>query len=126
MDDLSSMLKADLIALCEDRGLDTAGTKAQLIARLEEASEAPAEAEEVVEAPEAEEVVEEAPAPAPAPADSNEAFVMQAYRDTFGRDADPSGLMHYTGELDRGSMSRAALLETLEKSAEGQARSRSL
>lgn len=126
MDDLSSMLKADLIALCEDRGLDTDGTKAQLIARLEEASEASSEAEEVVEAPEVEEAAEEAPAPAPAAADDNESFVKQAYLDKLGREADLSGLNHYVGELDRGTLSRAALLETLEKSAEGQARSRSL
>jgi len=32
--DLSSMLKDDLIALAEERGLDTSGTKADLIERL--------------------------------------------------------------------------------------------
>ena len=33
---------------------------------------------------------------------SNEAFVMQQYRDFFARDADSSGLAYWVGELDAG------------------------
>jgi hypothetical protein len=32
--DLSALLKGDLVALAEQRGLDTSGTKADLVARL--------------------------------------------------------------------------------------------
>jgi hypothetical protein len=35
--DYSSMTKAELVALAEARGLATSGTKAELVARLEEA-----------------------------------------------------------------------------------------
>ena len=34
--DLDSLLKSELIALAEERGLDVTGTKAELIARLSE------------------------------------------------------------------------------------------
>ena len=40
---------------------------------------------------------------------SNEAFVMQQYRDFFGRDADEGGLTFWTGEIDAGRKERADL-----------------
>lgn len=41
--DYSDMLKAELIAECEKRGLDTSGLKADLIARLEDNDSQPKE-----------------------------------------------------------------------------------
>lgn len=35
--DYAALLKAELVALCEARGLDSSGTKADLIKRLQEA-----------------------------------------------------------------------------------------
>lgn len=37
-DDLSKLLKEDLVALAEQRGVDTSGTKEEIITRLEEES----------------------------------------------------------------------------------------
>lgn len=51
---------------------------------------------------------------------SNEAFVMQQYRDFFGRDADEGGLNWWTGELDAGRKVRADLAMDFVYSAEYQ------
>lgn len=111
MSDLADLLKADLVALCEEKGLDTEGTKADLIARLE-AAEAPAPVEESTPEPAAE---EPAPEPAPKPKAKTTAkgspdpkdeslstvdFITQAYLSILKREPDQSGLRHYKNALD--------------------------
>lgn len=119
MSELADLLKSDLVALCEEKGLETDGTKADLIARLEALEEAAPAVEESTpeaEAEEAEPVVEEAaPEPAPAPAkpktvkgapDPNDEslstveFIQAAYQALLGREADVQGLRHYKNSLD--------------------------
>ncbi len=116
MSDLADLKKAELVALCEEKGLDTEGTKADLIARLEAsqapAAEAPAEEveEEVAEEPAVEEAEPE-PAPKPKakkgsvpdPADeslSTVEFIEAAYLSLLGREADRQGLRHYKNGID--------------------------
>jgi len=131
MSDLMELTKKQLIALCEEAGLDTDGTKADLVARLEAPAETPAEApvEAVVE-----EVVEE-PTPAPTKPKkatqkgsmpdvedeslSSEDFVKQAYLAILKREADPSGLKHYTRALDlHRTLTRQQVLDKLSDSEE--------
>ena len=119
MSELADLLKADLVALCEEKGLETDGTKADLIARLEALEEAAPAVEESApeaEAEEAEPVVEEsAPEPAPAPAKpktvkgapdpadeslSTVEFIHAAYQALLGREPDVQGLRHYKNGLD--------------------------
>lgn len=141
MTDLSTLTKAELIALAEEAELDTSGTKADIIARLEGAS-APVEAVEAVEAPEP---VEEAPAasevvplsnPAPKakkggktalpdPEDeslSAQDFVRQCYLAIFGREVDPSGFKTYTRALTmHGTLTREQVIERLQDTDEARA-----
>lgn len=117
MSDLADLKKADLVALCEEKGLDTEGTKADLIARLEavvEAAPAVEESEPVLEEatpePEAEEPAPEPAKPkaktpkgAPDPADeslSTVEFIEAAYLALLGREVDAPGLRHYKNGID--------------------------
>jgi len=110
MSDLSELTKKKLIALCEEKGLDTSGTKSELVARLEAPTETVEESlPEASPEPVVEEVVEE-PTPAPKKAKkatktslpdvedeslSSEEFVKQAYLSILKREADAGGLKHY-------------------------------
>ena len=126
--DLSKATKDELVALCEEAGLETDGTKKELIARLE-AVPAPSEPE-VVEEEVKEEVVEEKPVKTakkgksklPDPEDESlsvEDFVRAAYLAVLGREADAGGLRSYTFaiELHR-TMSRQDVLDSLQSSEE--------
>lgn len=131
MSDLMELTKKELIALCKEAGLDTDGTKADLVARLEAPAESPTEApvEALVE-----EVVEE-PAPAPAKPKkatktgslpdvedeslSSEDFVKQAYLAILKREADAGGLKHYVRALDlHRTLTRQQVLDKLSDSEE--------
>lgn len=47
----------------------------------------------------------------PNPLNDNTEFVKQIYRDFLNREADPSGLSYWVGELNAGRLTRAALVE---------------
>ena len=138
MSDLMELTKKELLALCEEAGIETdfKMTKKMLVALLE----APAESEPVeapVEPVVEEEVVEPAPAPkkakkaAPAasmpdPEDeslSSAEFVKAAYLAILKREADAGGLKHYTRALDmHRTLTREQVLERLLASDEGKAK----
>jgi hypothetical protein len=56
-----------------------------------------------------------APVPGTPP---NQCFVMQLYRDLLGREADPGGLANWSGQLDRGLVTRAQVAMGIEGSVE--------
>lgn len=110
-DELTSLLKADLVALCEEHGLTTDGTKALLIERLTDHLY-----------PEEEEVVEEVKVskgnlslPSVDPMDmSPEDFIEKAYLAVLGREADLGGKKHYSGAIGpMGSLTRQQMLDSL-------------
>jgi hypothetical protein len=131
MSDLMELTKKELIALCKEAGLDTDGTKADLVARLEAPAESPTEAsqEAVVD------VRVEEPAPAPTKPKkatktgsmpdvedeslSSEDFVKQAYLAILKREADAGGLKHYVRALDlHRTLTRQQVLDKLSDSEE--------
>lgn len=135
--ELNEMLKSELIELAESLGLETDGTKAVLIERIEAAQveEAPAE-EEVVEeeAPAEEEVVEEVAeepvedAPMkdllteePDETMDDKEFIEWAYQSVLKRKADQGGLMHYLNGMRLRKWSRDRVLNALKESDEAKA-----
>ena len=142
MSDLMELTKKELLALCEEAGIeaDSKMTKAVLVGLLEAPAEAPTDSEPVeapVEPVVEEEVVEPAPAPkkakkaAPAasmpdPEDeslSSAEFVKAAYLAILKREADEGGLKHYTRALDmHRTLTREQVLERLLASDEGKAK----
>ena len=123
MTDYSKMKKGELADLLELRSLDSNGTKAELIARLQEAHE-----EAIVElTPEPDAVVEEPETPEdtgiqrPAVLNEWELQVDAVYHDVLGRQADPQGLYHYHWELKTGNRSVAQIRDILSNSDEGKA-----
>lgn len=116
MEELSSLLKAELITLCEEHGLATDGVKSDLVDRLT-AHLYPSE--EVVE----EEVkVSKNNMELPSTdleAMSVEDFVKAAYLAVLGREADYAGSKHYQQRLGvMGSMTRQQMLDDLFNSPE--------
>tara|TARA_R100000008_G_scaffold37059_4_gene21126 strand:+ start:7130 stop:7504 length:375 start_codon:yes stop_codon:yes gene_type:complete len=120
MEDLSSLLKAELVSLCEENGLATDGKKSVLVERLT-AHLYPSE--EAVE----EEAVEEVKVSKnnmDLPSTDLEAmsvkdFVEAAYLAVLGREADYAGSRHYQQRLGvLGSMTRQEMLDDLFNSAE--------
>ena len=126
---LVDLKKAELVALAEENGLDTTGTKAELAERLdavltwdEETVEEVAEevAEEVVE-----EVVEEVAEEEASDeltswkgfdltAGDSDAFLKGIYMKVLGREVDKGGLRHYTSVLDmHKTQTRADVLQDL-------------
>lgn len=137
MSDLLELTKKELIALCEEKGLDTSGTKSELVARLEAPTETVEESlPEASPEPVVEEVVEE-PTPAPKKAKkatktslpdvedeslSSEEFVKQAYLSILKREADAGGLKHYVRCLEmHRTLTREQVLERLADSEEAKA-----
>ena len=100
---LVDLKKAELIALCEENGLDTEGTKAELAERLDAVlswDDAAEESEEVVEEV-VEEVYEHPPLPTLAEVtdveddDDIEVFINNVYNEYLKRDATEHELSHY-------------------------------
>lgn len=133
-EELSDLTVKQLKALCEEKGLETDGKKADLIARLEApVEEAPAPVEEA--APEAEEPAP-APEPAPEPKKAKKAkkgaepdpedeslttleFIDAAYLSLVGREPDAGGRRHYKNAIDlHKTIKRQKLLDDLKASAE--------
>lgn len=116
MEDLSSLLKAELVALCEEHGLATDGIKSALVERLT-AHLYPSE-----EAVEEEVKVSKNNMELPSTdleAMSVEDFVSAAYLAVLGREADFAGAKHYKHRLGvMGSMTRQQMLDDLFNSAE--------
>jgi len=116
MEDLSSLLKAELVALCEEHGLATDGIKSALVERLT-AHLYPSE-----EAVEEEVKVSKNNMELPSTdleAMSVEDFVSAAYLAVLGREADYAGAKHYKHRLGvMGSMTRQQMLDDLFNSAE--------
>ena len=131
---LVDLKKAELVALAEENGLDTTGTKAELAERLdavltwdEETVEEVADevAEEVVE-----EVVEEVAEEEASDeltswkgfdltAGDSDAFLKGIYMKVLGREVDKGGLRHYTSVLDmHKTQTRADVLQDLLNSEE--------
>ena len=115
-DELTSLLKADLVKLCEEHGLTTDGSKALLIERLTNHLY-----------PEEEEVVEEVKVskgnlslPSVDPMDMSAAdFVEKAYLAVLGREVDLGGKKHYTGAIGpMGGITRQQMLDSLFDSTE--------
>ena len=117
------MKKDELIELLDVRDMDTSGTKADLIARLQEAHQ---EALEEL-APEEDAVIEEPETPEdtgmqrPAELDEWELQVDALYHECLGRQADPQGLYHYKWELKTGNRTLEQLKATLLASDEAKA-----
>lgn len=120
MEDLSSLLKAELVALCEEHGLATDGVKSALVERLT-AHLYPSE-EAVEEVVEEEVKVSKNNMELPSTdleAMSVEDFVAAAYLAVLGREADFVGARHYTQRLGvMGSMTRQGMLDDLFNSKE--------
>jgi len=115
-DELTSLLKADLVKLCEEHGLTTDGSKALLIERLTNHLY-----------PEEEEVVEEVKVskgnlslPSVDPMDMSASdFVEKAYLAVLGREADLGGKKHYIGAIGpMGAITRQQMLDSLFESTE--------
>jgi hypothetical protein len=115
-DELTSLLKAELVALCEEHGLTSDGTKALLIERLTNHLY-----------PEEEEVVEEVKVskgnialPSVDPLDmAVEDFVEKAYMAVLGREADLGGKKHYVRSIGPlGTLTRQQMLDSLFASKE--------
>lgn len=121
MEDLSSLLKAELVALCEEHGLATDGIKSALVERLT-AHLYPSE-----EAVEEEVKVSKNNMELPSTdleAMSVEDFVSAAYLAVLGREADYAGAKHYKHRLGvMGSMTRQQMLDDLFNSAEYKSKS---
>ena len=121
MEDLSSLLKAELVALCEEHGLATDGIKSALVERLT-AHLYPSE-----EAVEEEVKVSKNNMELPSTdleAMSVEDFVSAAYLAVLGREADYAGAKHYKHRLGvMGSMTRQQMLDDLFTSAEYKSKS---
>jgi len=123
MTEYAKMKKTELVDLLELRGLDSDGTKAVLIARLQEAHE------EAIEemTPEEDAVIEEPATPEdtgmtrPEVLNEWELQVDAVYYSVLGRKADPQGLYHYHWELKTGNRSAADLAVILANSDEGKA-----
>ncbi len=135
---LIDLKKAELVALAEENGLDTTGTKAELAERLDAVlSWDDAEEEEVVEEnveEVAEEVVEEVVEEVAEEEASEEvlswkgfdltagdsdAFLKGLYMKVLGREVDLGGLRHYTSVLDmHKTQTRADVLQDLLNSEE--------
>lgn len=131
---LVDLKKAELIALAEENGLDTTGTKAELAERLDAVlSWDDAEEEEVVEETVeevAEEVVEEAAEEETSDEltswkgfdlteGDSDAFLKGLYMKVLGREVDAGGLRHYTSVLDmHKTQTRADVLQDLLNSDE--------
>ena len=116
------MKKAELVEKAEDLGLDSDGTKAELISRIEahESEADPASADPVVEEPiEANESDESAAASDLDPELDSVSFVKKAYQDILGRDADEGGLRHYVNALDfHKTIDRQKVIDDLKASDE--------
>jgi len=120
---LIDLKKAELVALCEEHELDTSGTKADLVARLEpvlswddEADDGPAE--EVADEP-VEEVVEEAPQTDVGDGLDTQSFVREAYLTILKREPDEAGLKHYVTCIDyHGTLTRDDVIKDLTDSDE--------
>lgn len=112
MDDLTSLLKAELIALCEEHGLKTDGTKSVLIERIN-AHLYPEE--EVVEEQSVKVSKGNMNLPDTDPmAMSAEEFVEAAYQAILGREADVGGRKHYLRAINPlGTLTRQGMLDTL-------------
>ncbi len=131
---LVDLKKAELVALAEENGLDTTGTKAELAERLDAVlSWDDAEEEEVVEETVeevAEEVVEEVAEEEASDeltswkgfdltAGDSDAFLKGIYMKVLGREVDKGGLRHYTSVLDmHKTQTRADVLQDLLNSEE--------
>jgi len=131
---LIDLKKAELVALAEENGLDTTGTKAELAERLDAVlSWDDAEEEEVVEETVeevAEEVVEEVAEEEASEevlswkgfdltAGDSDAFLKGLYMKVLGREVDLGGLRHYTSVLDmHKTQTRADVLQDLLNSEE--------
>ena len=128
-EELSDLTVKQLKALCEERGLETDGKKADLIARLE----APTEEAAPEEAPAEEAAPEPTPEPAPKKAKAKKGaepdpedeslttleFIDAAYLGLLGREADAPGRRHYKNAIDlHKTVSRQKLLDDLKASAE--------
>ena len=123
---LADLKKAELVALCEGHGLDTSGTKADLVARLEEAGvgddATPDEGAAEIIAPTLE--LDEAPVEVSMDgfdmdAGETDEFLKGLYLHVLGREIDAGGLAHYTRVLDfYGTQTRADVLNDLLESAE--------
>lgn len=112
MDDLSSLLKAELIALCEEHGLKTDGTKSVLIERINEHLYSEEATEEVVEVKVSKGNMN-LPDTDPL-AMSAEDFVEAAYQAVLGREPDIGGRKHYLRSINAlGDLTRQGMLDTL-------------
>ena len=116
---LEKMKKAELVEKAKDLGLDSDGTKAELISRIEahESEAESASADPVVEEP-----IEANESDGPGDLDpdlDSVAFVKKAYQDILGRDADENGLRHYVNALDfHGTIDRQKVIDDLKASDE--------
>ena len=112
MDDLSSLLKAELIALCEEHGLKTDGTKSVLIERINEHLYSEEATEEVVEVKVSKGNMN-LPDTDPL-AMSAEDFVEAAYQAVLGREPDIGRRKHYLRSINAlGDLTRQGMLDTL-------------
>jgi len=120
---LSDLKKAELIVLAEDNQLDPSGTKAELVARLEEAgvgAEKPATEKAI---PKLDVAPEEPAAPDMSGFDMDagdtDEFLKGLYLHVLGREIDADGLAHYTRVLEfYKTQTRADILADLEASDE--------
>ena len=118
-DELQSLLKADLVALCEEHGLTTDGTKALLIERLANHLY-PDDGETVEEVVEVKVSKGNIDLPSVDPMDmAAEDFVEKAYLAVLGREVDLGGKKHYTRNIGPlGVMTRQQMLDSLFASEE--------
>lgn len=124
---LADLLKNELKALCEEHDLDTDGTKADMVARLEpvlswdsedadsEAEEGPIEAEEASEggdtASEGEDGSEQ-------PLSDDAQFIEDAYIRVLGHGPDEGHMNHYSKMLLYENMSRDEVAHAIENCME--------
>ena len=121
MTDYSKMKKGELADLLELRSLDSTGTKAQLIERLQDAhveaiEEMTPEPDAVIEEPE---TPEDKGPQRPEILNQWELQVDAVYYEVLGRKADPQGLYHYHWELKTGNRTVADIRTILQNSDEG-------
>ena len=117
---LKDLKKAELVALCEQHELETDGTKAELVARLEPVLD--------WDEPDQEEVVVEEPVVAEEPVVEDtsvgdglptEQFVREAYLSILKREPDANGLKHYVTCIDwHGTLTRQDVIDDLSSSEE--------
>ena len=114
----ADMKKTELSSMCADNGLDNTGTKAELIARLEEAEISPSEEvnDSIVK-----ELVRKSDLP-PRPdmtgfdmeMEGTAEFISALYLHIFEREVDTPGLQHYTMILDEyKTLTREQVLDDL-------------